>query len=135
MATKTKINMQYIATNICRTSEIGINGNLFGGTMLSWLDTAGASLACHLCSTPDMITLKMSEVLFRRPVKTGDHIRLYGRAVRVGTSSITLALEARRFLFANQEEEVVCSTEMTFVRIDEQGRPVAIIPSITINPV
>ena len=123
--------MQYIATNICRTSEIGVNGNPFGGTMLSWLDTAGASLACYLCSTPDMITLKMSEVLFRKPVKTGDHIRLYGRAQRMGTSSITLSLEARRFLFEHQREEIVCSTEMTFVRIDEQGRPVPIDPSVT----
>jgi acyl-CoA thioesterase YciA len=118
--------MQYIATKICQAGEIGIHGNLFGGTMLSWLDEAGASLACFLCSTPDMVTLKMKEVLFKKPVKTGDHIRLFGKALRVGTTSISLTIEARRFLFDSREYEIVCSTEIIYVRINDQGKPVAI---------
>ena len=118
--------MQYIATKICQAGEIGIHGNLFGGTMLSWLDEAGASLACYLCSTPDMVTLKMNDVLFKKTVKTGDHIRLFGKAIQVGTSSITLTIEARRFLFDSRECEIVCSTEIIYVRINDQGKPVAI---------
>ncbi|MEA3548719.1 MAG: hotdog domain-containing protein [Thermodesulfobacteriota bacterium] len=118
--------MQYIATKICQAGEIGIHGNLFGGTMLSWLDEAGASLACYLCSTPDMVTLKMNDVLFKKTVKTGDHIRLFGKVIRVGTSSITLTIEARRFLFDSREQEIVCSTEIIYVRINDQGKPLAI---------
>ncbi|MCD6390367.1 MAG: hypothetical protein J7L69_13230 [Desulfobulbaceae bacterium] len=118
--------MQYIATKICQAGEIGIHGNLFGGTMLSWLDEAGASLACYICSTPDMVTLKMNDVLFKKTVKTGDHIRLFGKVIRVGTSSISLAIEARRFLFDSRESEIVCSTEIIYVRINDQGKPLAI---------
>jgi Acyl-CoA hydrolase len=61
--------MHYVATKICRASEIGLNGNLFGGTLLSWLDEAGAAFAGYLCRAPNMVTLKMEEVLFRRPVQ------------------------------------------------------------------
>ncbi len=118
--------MQYIATKICQAGEIGIHGNLFGGTMLSWLDEAGASLACYICSTPDMVTLKMNDVLFKKTVKTGDHIRLFGKVIRVGTSSISLVIEARRFLFDSREQEIVCSTEIIYVRINDQGKPLAI---------
>ena len=45
--------MHYVATKICRASEIGYNGNLFGGAMLSWLDEAGAAFAPRLTVVRD----------------------------------------------------------------------------------
>ncbi len=120
----------YITTKICQAGEIGIHGNLFGGTMLAWLDEAGAVLAGYLCATPDMVTLKMKEVLFRQPVKTGDHIRLFGEVLQVGNSSITLMLEAKRYLFERQDFEIVCATEVTYVRINDQGKSIAIDPQV-----
>jgi acyl-CoA hydrolase len=30
--------MKYIASTIVRASDIGLNNNLFGGTLLRWLD-------------------------------------------------------------------------------------------------
>jgi acyl-CoA thioesterase YciA len=91
--------MHYVATKICRASEIGYNGNLFGGSMLSWLDEAGAAFAGYLCRTPNMVTLKMDEVQFRRPVKISHHVRIYARVHKVGRSSLTINVEARRFDF------------------------------------
>ena len=122
--------MVYISTKVCKTSDIGVKGNLFGGAMLSWLDEAGASLASYLCSTPNMITLKMDEVIFKQPVKMGQHIRIYGGITRIGTTSVTLLVEARRFNFISHQEETVCSTYETFVKIDDTGRAVAIEESI-----
>ncbi|MDD5508930.1 MAG: hotdog domain-containing protein [Bacteroidales bacterium] len=122
--------MVYISTKVCKTSDIGVKGNLFGGTMLSWLDEAGASLASYMCSTPNMITLKMDEVTFKKPVKMGHHIRIYGEVKRIGTSSITLLVEARRCDFPSRSEETVCSTYITFVKIDDDGRAVPIEASV-----
>lgn len=114
--------MHYVATKICRASEIGYNGNLFGGSMLSWLDEAGAAFAGYLCRTPNMVTLKMDEVQFRRPVKISHHVRIYAKVHKVGTSSLTIKVEARRFDFTRQVEELVCSTEIVYVKIDDQGK-------------
>ncbi len=113
--------MQHITTKICKTSDIGVNDNLFGGTMLQWLDEAGGVLAASLCCTPNMITLKMDEVIFKKPIKVKEHIHIYGTVEHVGTSSLKLCLEARRFDFENHTEESVCTTKMLFVKIDEQG--------------
>ena len=113
--------MHYVATKICRTSEIGLNGNLFGGTMLSWLDEAGAAFVGYLCRAPAMVTLKMEEVLFRRPVKISHHVRIYARVHKVGKSSVTIDVEARRFDFEKELEEIVCSTRMVYVKIDSEG--------------
>jgi len=114
--------MQYVSTKICKTSDIGINDNLFGGAMLAWMDEAGGSLAATLCRTPNMITLKMSEVLFKLPVKVKEHIRFYGKPAAVGKSSITLDIEARKVDLDRNLEETVCSTRIIFVRVDGKGK-------------
>ncbi len=118
--------MHYVATKICQAGEIGYNGNLFGGTMLSWLDEAGAAFAGYLCRTHNMVTLKMNEVLFKRPVKIGDHVRIYGKVEKIGTSSLGVRVEARRFDFEKDLEEIVCSTQVVYVKIDENGKAVPI---------
>lgn len=122
--------MQLISTKICKTSDIGIHNNLFGGTMLAWLDEAAGTLAAELASSPNMITLKMEEVLFKKPVKVSDHIRIYGKPLSIGNSSLKLHVEARKFCFQDQTEETVCSTTIVFVNIDQHGRPKPIDPHI-----
>ena len=118
--------MDLISTKICKTSDIGINNNLFGGTMLSWLDEAGGAMASLVCCTPQVITLKIDEVIFKKPVKVNEHIRIYGKVEKIGRTSIALYLEARRFNFASHEEGTVCSTKAIYIRIDPNGRPVQI---------
>jgi acyl-CoA thioesterase YciA len=113
--------MIYISTKVCKTSDIGVNGNLFGGTMMAWLDETGATLASFLCGTPNMITFKMEEVIFRKPVKGGDHVRILGDVVKVGRTSLTLSVEARRFNFESKESEPVCSTRIIYVKINDAG--------------
>lgn len=124
------MTMQLISNKICKTSDIGINNNLFGGTMLSWLDEAGGTMASQVCCTPMVITLKIDEVLFKKPVKVNEHIRIYGRVEKIGHTSIGLYLEARRFNFNTSQEEIVCSTKAIYVRIDSNGEPEKIDPGI-----
>lgn len=115
--------MRLISTNLCKTSDIGINNNLFGGRMLSWLDEAGGIMAAEEVCSRNIVTLKMDQVLFKKPVKVNDHIRIYGKVLNIGKSSISLFLEARRFDFEYHKEDAVCSTKMTYVKIDKSGKP------------
>ena len=115
--------MRLISTKICKTSDIGINNNLFGGRMLSWLDESAGTMAAEEVCSQHVVTLKMDQVLFKKPVKVNDHIRIYGEVVRVGKSSISLFLVARRFNFNTRTEEPVCSTRMTFVKVNSNGKP------------
>lgn len=114
--------MELISTKVCKTSDIGINDNLFGGTMLSWLDESGYLLATDKANSKNMVTLKMEEVLFKLPVKVSDHIKIYGEIIYVGNSSINVHLEARRIDFNSEIKEIiVCSTFVTFVQIGADG--------------
>lgn len=113
--------MELISTKICKTSDIGIHDNLFGGTLLAWMDEAGGTYAATKCCTPNMITLKIDEVLFKKPVKVKEHIKIYGKILGLGKSSLKVLVEARRVNFRESHEDTVCSTEMLFVRIDQNG--------------
>ena len=121
--------MKLISTYICKTSDIGVNDNLFGGTMLAWLDLAGGILASSACKSNNVITLKMDEVLFKKPVKVKDLVRIYGRVDHMGITSLDITLEARRVNLLENTEEMVCSTSMIFVRVDSDGKPKAIVKS------
>jgi len=118
--------MELITRNVCKASNIGVHGNLFGGTMLSWIDEAGAILASNICNTNKMVTLKMSEVVFKKSVKTGNQIWIYGKVVSIGNTSITLELEARQNDVYSSRQKAVCTTKVTFVRIDDDGDPTPI---------
>ena len=103
--------------------DLGVHGNLFGGNMLSWIDEAAGTMAASICQSPNMVTLKISEVVFRKAVKVGYLIKIYGKVIKMGTTSVTLKVDARKHNVITEEEILVCDTELTFVRIDEYGDP------------
>lgn len=119
--------MELISTHVCKTSDVGIHGNLFGGLMMAWLDEAGAVFAAQVCGTPRMVTKSVSKVIFEKPVRPGQIIKIYGDVVRIGNSSISIKLEARRHSVVNGSQKKVCCLEMVFVRIDGDGEPVPIL--------
>ncbi len=118
--------MKLINKKICMGKDIGIHGNVFGGYIMSWIDEAAAAFATEYCCTPNMVTLRVGELLFKKPLKAGNHVRLYGEVAHLGNTSIDIKIEARKFNLYSGEETVVCTTSITFVRIDEDGQPTPI---------
>ena len=113
--------MQLITTKVCMTKDIGVHGNLFGGIMLAWLDEAGAAYACQIAHSTKMVTRSISEVQFCKPVKVGRIVKIYGDLVKLGTTSVKIKLEARSHNPHTSKQKIVCSTDMVFVRIDDDG--------------
>ncbi|MDP4201010.1 MAG: hotdog domain-containing protein [Bacteroidota bacterium] len=122
--------MKIISKKICMARDIGIHRNMFGGILMAWIDEAGVAFATEYCSTPNMVTLRVGELLFKKPLKTGDHVRLYGDVEKLGNTSITVRVEVRRYSLYSGEETLVCTTSITFVRIDDDGSPTPIGESI-----
>lgn len=113
--------MKLITQEVCLTSDLGVHGNLFGGTMMSWLDKAGAILARKTADSDRMVTIKVSETIFQLPVKVGETIVIYGEVTNIGNTSLSLNLKASKHDNVSGEEKVVCTTSMVFVNIDESG--------------
>ena len=122
--------MELISTHYVMAKQVGYHGNLFGGTMLAWIDEAGAAFACQIADTGRMVTKYMSEVNFERAVRPGQLIKLYGRCLKIGKTSVTIEIEARRHSIYNGTQKPVCKCNIVFVRIDGDGEPVPIAPHV-----
>ena len=120
------MEMILISTHPIKKADLGFHANLFGGKMLSWIDAAGAAMAMEVCDTPRMVTVKIDECLFKRPAREGQLLKIYGRVSNVGNTSITLQLEARAHNVYSGQQSVILSTNIKFVRIDENNEPVPI---------
>lgn len=118
--------MQLITTHPIKKSDLGFHSNLFGGKLLAWLDAAAAAYAMEVADTPRMVTVKIDECIFKKPAKEGQLIKIYGRVADVGTTSITLYIEARAHNVYSGSQSVILSTNIKFVRIDENGDPIPI---------
>lgn len=118
--------MELITTHPIKKSDLGFHANLFGGKLLAWLDAAGAAYAMKVCDTPRMVTVMIDKCIFKKPAKEGQLIKIYGKVVNVGNTSITFYLEARAHNVYSGIQSVVLSTNIRFVRIDENNDAIPI---------
>jgi acyl-CoA thioesterase YciA len=100
-------------------------GSIFGGVILSHIDSAGAIGARHEIALaggklPFLVTVAMNRVEFRQPVLVGDVVSFKTRLVKVGRTSITMhvAVESDR----GTETLQVTDAEVVYVSIDPHNR-------------
>ena len=118
--------MELVTTYICKTSDNGVHDNIFGGTILGLIDQSAGAYAAQICDTPRMVTIKIDELLFKNSVKVGNIIKFYATVKEFGTSSVTLYMEVRKHNVYTGHQDVVVSTNIKFVRIDDEGNPLPI---------
>jgi len=118
--------MELISTHPIKKSDLGFHGNLFGGKCLSWLDASAAAFVMQICGTPRMVTVAIDKCIFKRPAKEGQLLKIYGSIENIGNTSISVYMEARSHNVYSGQQNIILSTSITFVRIDEQGEPIPI---------
>jgi acyl-CoA thioesterase YciA len=115
-------------------SQTNPHGTIFGGVILSYLDQAGAiggrrEVVLAGGPLPQLVTVAVNRVEFKKPVHVGDVVRFITRQVRLGRTSITMHIrvEAER----GTEVHHVTDAEVVYVGIDPafpDRRPVPLLP-------
>ncbi len=109
-------------------------GDIFGGWIMSHVDLAGGVIAARRANGR-VATVAVNSFTFNRPVLVGDLVSIYGHVIRVGNTSVTVALQvfAERRWLSNEPGECVKVTEadLTYVAIDDDRRPRPISPDRT----
>ena len=118
--------MELISTHPIKKSDLGFHGNLFGGSLLKWIDASAAGYAMQLCDSPRLVTLSIDKCYFEKPAKEGQLLKIYGYPNKLGNTSLTLYMEARAHNVYTGNQVVVLKTNIRFVRIDEEGNPIPI---------
>jgi acyl-CoA thioesterase YciA len=118
--------MELISTHPIKKSDLGFHGNLFGGTLLKFIDSAAAGYSMQLCDTPRMVTVSIDKCFFEKPAKEGQLLKIYGSPSSLGNTSVTLYMEARAHNVYTGNQIIVLRTNIKFVRIDEEGNAIPI---------
>lgn len=105
-----------VTSKICMTKDVGINGNLFGGNMLAWMDEAAAIFAQQVTGVKNIVSVRFAEIVFKKPVREGNVVEFYCENIKQGHTSITFDI------LAVVGDGEVFRTECTFVAVDDQGR-------------
>ncbi len=103
-------------------ADVNVNGDIFGGWVLSQMDIAGGILG-GARARGRVATVAIDAMKFIRPVRVGDVLCIYGRIERVGRSSMAIAIEAWVLRDRIGAREKVTEAMFTFVAIDAAGRP------------
>jgi acyl-CoA thioesterase YciA len=98
------------------------NGDIFGGWLLGQMDTGGGIFASKVAEGRT-VTVAIDAMSFRKPVYVGDVVSVYADLIRIGTTSITVHVEA--WVMRREESNLVHVTEgnFTYVAVDENIRP------------
>jgi acyl-CoA thioesterase YciA len=110
---------------VAMPADTNANGDIFGGWLVSMMDLAAGTVASQR-SKGRAATIAMDGMIFHRPVKVGDVVSVYADLLSVGRTSIKIEVAAWRQSRNGMEHERVTQATITFVAIDDQGRPRAV---------
>jgi acyl-CoA thioesterase YciA len=103
-------------------ADTNANGDIFGGWVLSRMDQAGGIAGVER-ARGRVVTIAVDAMTFIRPVRVGDVLCVYTRVASVGRTSMKIEVEAWARRFCTQMREKVTEATLTFVAIDDEGRP------------
>lgn len=106
--------------------DCNANGDIFGGWVMAQVDLAGSVIPARHTGGR-YVTVAVNEFVFKQPVRVGDLLSFYGRVERMGRTSITINIEVYAERMHDQGRVIkVTEAKLTYVAIDEHGRPRAI---------
>ena len=98
------------------------SGDIFGGWVMSQMDIAGGITAGQRAQGR-VATVAVDAMTFYRPVYIGDVLCVYAEVARIGSSSMTIHLEAWVLRGRLGDRVMVTEGRFVFVAIDSEGRP------------
>src|SRR6201988_1178074 len=102
-------------------------GTIFGGVILSYIDTAGAIEAHRHTRMDRFVTVAMKEVIFHKPVFVGDLVSFYAETIHVGKTSISVRVIVEVERLGKEERVRVTEGEVIYVAVDENGEKMKIV--------
>ena len=113
---------ELVIRTIAMPANTNSNGDMFGGWMVSQMDLGGAILARNTAHSR-ITTVAIDAMSFHFPVYVGDIVSCHAQLVKVGRTSMRIAIEA--WAQRHKGGEHVCVTKgiFTYVAIDDDGRP------------
>lgn len=106
-----------------RPNDANLNGDIFGGWLMSQIDIAGAAVAAARAQG-SVVTAAVKEIRFLAPLYIHDVVSFYAQLTKVGSTSLTIAIDvyAQRLLTHGQRATYhVSEATMVYVAVEKPG--------------
>jgi len=108
---------------LVRPEHLNHHGYLFGGVMLKWVDENAWMAATREYPGCNLVTVGMDACRFKHRVENGSILRFHTEKVKQGRTSATYSVVVFADAPGASRESEVFSISVTFVHLNEEGRP------------
>ncbi len=127
LTAKCPADSQVIMTELVLPNDTNQLGNLLGGKLMHLVDIAAALVAMRHAGRV-CVTASVDEITFLEPIKLGHVVQLRAMINRAFRSSMEITVEAFRQDPLNNTEVHASTAYLTFVAIDQYGKPLPVPP-------
>ena len=119
-------------TNLVLPNDTNQLGNLLGGRLMHWIDIA-AALAAMRHSGKVCVTASVDVINFFEPIKLGHVVRVLASVNRAFSTSMEIGVKVFREDPLHGVQVHTSSAYLTFVAIDQYGKPLQVPPITPCN--
>ncbi|KAB2837087.1 acyl-CoA thioesterase [bacterium] len=112
-------------THLVLPSDTNALGTIFGGRIMEWTDIAAAVVASRHCRKV-AVTASMDALHFISPIRLGDIVILKAAVNFTATTSMEIGVRIESENPLTGERRHTASAYLTFVALDDAGRPTAV---------
>ena len=105
--------------------DANIVGNVHGGVIMKLIDTTAGMVAAKHCGT-NVVTASIDRLNFLSPAFVGDILRVHANLNFTGRTSMELGVRVEAENFMTGETRYAASAYLTFVALDQLGKPMEI---------
>ncbi|BGI51420.1 MAG: acyl-CoA thioester hydrolase YciA [Buchnera aphidicola (Ceratovacuna japonica)] len=110
-----------VIRTLAMPKDINVNGDIFGGWIMSQIDLGGAILAKEI-SKGNVTTLRVKNIILLKPISIGDLVSCYAKLYKIGIRSINIKIEiwTKKISFKSTGlTKIVAKANLIYVAIDE----------------
>lgn len=125
MKPKNASESKVIMTELVFPNDTNFYGNLMGGRLMYWMDTAAAMSAWKHCNAP-CVTVSVDNISFDAPIKLGQVVHIEAQISRAFKSSMEVHIIVWGEDLTQQYKYKSNEAYLTFVALDPNGKPRAV---------
>lgn len=114
-----------VSTHLMMPQDANIEGNVYGGTIMKLMDEVGGVVAARHCRR-NIVTASIDSMSFLKPVYIGNLLIMKASVNYVGTSSLEVGVRIEAEDLRTGTNVHTGSAYMTFVALDNAGKPVEV---------
>jgi acyl-CoA hydrolase len=114
-------------------SDANTMGTAFGGKIVQWLDLCAGLSAQRHCRT-SVVTVSMDDLHFHAPIRIGDVALIASKVTAAFHSSMEIEVTVTAENPISGENRLCTTAYLTFVALDDVGRPTEVPPLLTETP-